>query len=282
MIKNRAWAFIVVVLAVSWVVQFVLFKGIVSEKYLTLYMFVPALIALIFFLFDKNPIKTQLALFTRRTSLWSWLFALLYPFFWLGLVVVVALITGLGKLNSSALLNWGNPSFLLGFISMILVMSPIVFGEEYGWRGYLLPKLADRRSLLQATIITGLVWGLWHIPSYYILYSQANIGNPFLLTALGVITVAIGAFPYTYLFFSSGNILPCVLFHAVYDQLAARVFLSSTGSTAPSAEATGLLLIPWPYALVILSFVGAVMAGYFTLKFKGLAQHYSDQIIKER
>ena len=39
----------------------------------------------------------------------------------------------------------------------------MVFGEEYGWRGFLqdeLVKLGKRRGVL----VVGLVWGLWHFP----------------------------------------------------------------------------------------------------------------------
>lgn len=44
----------------------------------------------------------------------------------------------------------------------------IALGEEYGWRGYLFPKLRQRFNVLQASILVGLVWGLWHFPAYLI------------------------------------------------------------------------------------------------------------------
>ena len=37
------------------------------------------------------------------------------------------------------------------------------FGEEFGWRGYLLPRLlSDRRYARGVLFIVGLVWGIWH------------------------------------------------------------------------------------------------------------------------
>ncbi len=37
------------------------------------------------------------------------------------------------------------------------------FGEEFGWRGYLLPRLlSDRRIARGILVIVGLVWGVWH------------------------------------------------------------------------------------------------------------------------
>ena len=55
---------------------------------------------------------------------------------------------------------------LVYFISTILVI-PIInfipaFGEEFGWRGYLLPKLLPL-GREKALIISGLIWGLWHL-----------------------------------------------------------------------------------------------------------------------
>jgi membrane protease YdiL (CAAX protease family) len=37
------------------------------------------------------------------------------------------------------------------------------FGEEFGWRGYLLPRLlSGRRIAREILVIVGLVWGVWH------------------------------------------------------------------------------------------------------------------------
>jgi CAAX protease family protein len=41
------------------------------------------------------------------------------------------------------------------------------FGEEFGWRGYLLPRLAQRFSALSSALIVGMVWAIWHWPLLY-------------------------------------------------------------------------------------------------------------------
>ena len=38
------------------------------------------------------------------------------------------------------------------------------FGEEWGWRGYLLPKLAQKLPPVPMLLVTGIIWGLWHAP----------------------------------------------------------------------------------------------------------------------
>ncbi len=40
------------------------------------------------------------------------------------------------------------------------------FGEEVGWRGFLLPRLQDKRSVLTAPLIVGVIWAGWHLPFF--------------------------------------------------------------------------------------------------------------------
>ena len=57
---------------------------------------------------------------------------------------------------------------LPGIFCASLVMGPVVnglfgFGEEFGWRGYLLPKLMPLGKWKAYTLV-GIIWGLWHAP----------------------------------------------------------------------------------------------------------------------
>ncbi|MBU9729136.1 CPBP family intramembrane glutamic endopeptidase [Diplocloster modestus] len=54
-------------------------------------------------------------------------------------------------------------------IGIGVVLGPIVniftcIGEEWGWRGYLVPKLSERFRILPTLLISGVIWGLWHAP----------------------------------------------------------------------------------------------------------------------
>ncbi len=44
-----------------------------------------------------------------------------------------------------------------------LINSVVAFGEEFGWRGYLLPKLLPLGKW-RAMVVSGVIWGLWHSP----------------------------------------------------------------------------------------------------------------------
>jgi membrane protease YdiL (CAAX protease family) len=48
-------------------------------------------------------------------------------------------------------------------LATALLATPILWGEEFGWRGYLQMRLLGQRPLL-AAVTTGLIWGVWHYP----------------------------------------------------------------------------------------------------------------------
>lgn len=41
-------------------------------------------------------------------------------------------------------------------------------GEELGWRGYVHNELRKRRRVVAASMITGLIWGCWHLPLWLV------------------------------------------------------------------------------------------------------------------
>ena len=60
------------------------------------------------------------------------------------------------------------------------------FGEELGWRGYLLPKIGEKLSPLSASVFTGVIWGLWHAP---IIAMGYNYGTNNLIAGIFAMTV---------------------------------------------------------------------------------------------
>lgn len=88
--------------------------------------------------------------------------------------------------------------------------------EEVGWRGFALPHLQKRHTALVATLIVGVLWGLWHLPLFF-WEGNPMARYPFPPWFLG--TVA-GAFIYTWLYNSTqGSLLPVTLFHILLNTL---------------------------------------------------------------
>ena len=91
----------------------------------------------------------------------------------------------------------------------------VVIAEEYGWRGTALPALQSSLGALGATLILGPIWGLWHLPMFFIEGSPQYSEN--ILSALpvyvAIITVVNIIFTMIYNR-SGGSVLACMLLHA--------------------------------------------------------------------
>ena len=55
------------------------------------------------------------------------------------------------------------PVAILQTLIGAIIATPLLLGEEFGWRSYLQIRLMAHRPLL-AAIITGVIWGVWHYP----------------------------------------------------------------------------------------------------------------------
>lgn len=94
---------------------------------------------------------------------------------------------------------------------LVLVTILLSFGEEAGWRGYLLPVLQTRLNALAASLVLGVVWFLWHIPLAY-LPGQAEGQFPLLLWGT---TITLTSVLYTWLYNNTrGSLLSVTLLHA--------------------------------------------------------------------
>jgi membrane protease YdiL (CAAX protease family) len=114
------------------------------------------------------------------------------------------------------------------------------FGEEFGWRGYLLPRLAPLGGGW-AALLTGVIWGLWHAP--IIISTSINFpGHPW-LGALAMVPLTTSlSFVYAWLRLRSGSVWPSTLAHAAANVQAGLAPLVL-------APAGGSLLRP-PYGLI--------------------------------
>lgn len=92
----------------------------------------------------------------------------------------------------------------------------VVLGEEIGWRGYLLPRLLNNQTDLAASLMVGLVWGLWHLPELW----PMNAGRDPVTLPLFLADIILISILYTWLHANSrGSLLLVSLFHGVYDLL---------------------------------------------------------------
>ena len=130
-----------------------------------------------------------------------------------------------------------------------ILISPMVngwatFGEEFGWRAYLLPKLMPL-GWRKAMLLIGLIWGVWHWPLIFMGYEYGfqYPGFPWLGPILFLwITFCFGVF-LSWVTLRSGSIWPAVIGHAAINGIAALSVLAVKGSPDP-------LLGPLPVGII--------------------------------
>ncbi|MBV9259525.1 MAG: CPBP family intramembrane metalloprotease [Ktedonobacteraceae bacterium] len=104
---------------------------------------------------------------------------------------------------------------ILAFTLAILFNMIFTFGEEFGWRGYLLPRLAPLGGV-RAALITGIIWGLWHAP-VIVLAGYNYPGHPWLGIGMMVVFTTSLSLIFAWLRFRSGSIWPSTLAHAALN-----------------------------------------------------------------
>jgi len=116
-------------------------------------------------------------------------------------------------------------------------------GEEIGWRGFLLPALLRRMSPLAASVVLGVVWGLWHLPiDFYAGFGLHGIG--------AVVARVVYAVPMSILFTwfflrTRGSLLVALLLHASIN------VMGDLGLSSFEAAGVVFFLVATAVALVV-------------------------------
>jgi membrane protease YdiL (CAAX protease family) len=172
--------------------------------------FAPALAALAV-TFRAEGRSGVIALLRRITR---WRVATKYYVFALGFMIALKLTAAMIYRASTS--SWPrfdtSQWYLIPFA--IAFSTPFQAGEEIGWRGYALPRLADRFGLGSASVLLGFIWGVWHLPQFFIRdgdsYRQAFPVFVLQVTAMSV------AFAWLYAR-TNGSLLLTMLLHAAIN-----------------------------------------------------------------
>src|SRR5690349_3262204 len=96
-----------------------------------------------------------------RVSTRWYLFAASY----IAVVKIVAAV--LHRIVTGAWPQFGDENLFV-MIAATLVSTPMQLGEEVGWRGYALPRLAQHINYGPAALALGVVWACWHLPLFFV------------------------------------------------------------------------------------------------------------------
>jgi len=115
--------------------------------------------------------------------------------------------------------DWSGLQPLYRVVPMFILLTLAAgIGEEFGWRGFLLPRLQSRHNALVSGLIVGVAWAVWHIPMFFIegtsQYEQQLQGG-LLPAILGYSAFVIAnSVLFTWLFNNTrGSVLLAAVFH---------------------------------------------------------------------
>jgi CAAX protease family protein len=199
-------------------------------------MFGPMLAAIIMRLFvSREGLRGSLGL---RQPLKYYLTAVLAPILFITAICLIMALIGAARF---ALPEEEMPAYILPILALLLIPEIIVsFGEEYGWRGYLLPRLMPLGEI-RASLIVGVIWALWHTP--VLLAGVLYGGNSFWLALpIFVFTVTMSTFAYTWLGRASHHSsMLASIFHGSTNWFANKVaILLAAGSLLSFGFAMGM------------------------------------------
>ncbi|WP_424983705.1 lysostaphin resistance A-like protein [Maritalea sp. S77] len=138
---------------------------------------------------------------------------------------------------------WDAPLVLpIAFLFILFLGGPLQ--EEFGWRGILLPRLLDRKGPEFASLLIGLVWGLWHLPLFFIPTQTYYYERP--IWGL-VLSTSLISFFFTWLYKrTDGSIWAMLLLHTMYN------FTHYVFPTLQNDLAATLL---WPLQLFVVALI---------------------------
>jgi len=131
------------------------------------------------------------------------------------------------------------------------------FGEEWGWRGYLLPKMAEKLPAIPMLLVNGIIWGLWHAPLTAIghNYGVGYPGFPFTgIAAMCGFCIVMGIF-LSYVSMKTKSCIPAVLGHGAINSIGAigMYFTKDGGNPFIGPVPTGIVgAIPFIVVAVLM------------------------------
>lgn len=211
------WLFLGIVILLSWPFQIAYF--FLGKEYRPILLVSMAMVAVATYICGRFVFKDGF-----KDAGWSWgkpehylhVFGLAL-FLWL-LPSVVEQLAGWyspsGDINLATMLS----SFAFSFIVTIIP----AFGEEFGWRGYLLPRLLQRYSYRKALLVHGLVTWVWHLPFVFVMGVEAG-ENPWvsvpMVLAISFIPTILHAVVFAYIWSRTASLAVSVFYHVCFDEV---------------------------------------------------------------
>ena len=233
-------------------------EGLVFTIFAMAYMLLPAICAIILQkIHGEKPFRNLNVSFKLN---WWFLAALIAPFvfafFSMGISLLLpnvsfspnyeGLLSNLpaeqAELTAEQLSRFPPGVFLLiqlvqALIAGCTINAVFAFGEELGWRGYLLKSLRDKK-LLPVSLIIGGVWGLWHFP--LILLGHNYPQHPVIGVGMMIIFCILLTPVMIYIVIKSKSVITAAIFHGSFNAIAGIGILYLVGGSDLTNGTTGV------------------------------------------
>jgi uncharacterized protein len=168
---------------------------------------IAAFLVIAFVLKEKGGVKSLFARWTHFKVGTRWYLVALSPI----LVALAAVMTVNLFTTIPAAEGLPSPDMVAGLLLMSLITGAT--GEELGWRGFALPRLLKRYNAINASLILGFIWGIWHLPLWFTGMGWEEI--PFLLFMyLGICMTLVITWMFIH---TNGNMVLVTLFHMSFN-----------------------------------------------------------------
>ncbi|MFN2398632.1 MAG: CPBP family intramembrane glutamic endopeptidase [Gemmatimonadaceae bacterium] len=251
--------FFVVTYIVTWSLWFAAgFMPIAGPRWLLFLLgtFAPGFVAL--WLTGRDSGRSEVAALLRRLIDWQvsarwYVFAISY------MVVIKLVVALMHRATTGAWPRFGDvPLYLMLAAAIGSTLLGGQTGEEIGWRGYALPRLAARFGLGVGSILLGVLWATWHLPLFFI-PEASTFGQSFPLYLMQVMALSVAmAWLYSN---TRGSLLPVMLMHAAVNNMKDIVPSAEPDATNPWALSHSL--VAWLTVALLW-----LCAGYFLLRMR--------------
>ena len=209
-----------------WGLQILGQNGVLPEWFQAfgmLGLFGPLFALIVITKIEKKSLKETFKNMFSKAPVWTIIFAVISPMILSGTAYLIYVATA----DNAEPLGVTLVTFLPIAFMILFVGGPV---EEFGWRGYLLPKLRDKYSIIITILIMGIIHGIWHIPLHYI---NGTVQEAIPIYEFLIVTIAITV-SYVFIYEYTKSIIPMIILHwfANYSSAIFPYFYSSQGRYA--------------------------------------------------
>jgi uncharacterized protein len=144
----------------------------------------------------------------------------------LGPAVIIAVSFGVAAAFGVVQFSGLPPGFgrrILNVAVTTIIFAVVFLGEEIGWRGYLLFRVAELTSGRRAALVTGAFHAIYHLPLLLLTTTYQSAGNRWIVVPMVMVTLTLAGVWYGWLRLWSGSIWPVSLSHSAFDNLMETV-----------------------------------------------------------